>query len=336
MEAADLIAAGATGLGMMKAKSCNVKVVTDGLLVLSLEALESAVAAAPYPKPSGRAQHRALAMLVAGAVAGDFPAGEDEQLLAGKRLQRQAIKVRDQLLEASRYAASERVEARRVAAEERAEEADLAAALAAITASELMQVNKLATEVYIGFYELIVNHCPALPPPLPAPTVPEPVSMPPWLCEVLGKEGHAQCAASAWLARHGPRVWPEDGESEDASCLWFIANELGHLAERHARDRVQLDEVRRELEGEREGNRIELQHLSLVSEENANDLNEMREEMWKMRTEMWASSDKIFNMRWERDEAVHHMASTKELHKILEARVAELEAVESCEEGSDS
>ena len=94
-----------TGEKLLRLKKLSgVSVVTDGLLVALLEAVQDAAADAVEPKPNGRARMRLLARLVAGAVGSTTILTEDEQLAAGRRLEKRAKTVSGQLDEACQQA----------------------------------------------------------------------------------------------------------------------------------------------------------------------------------------------------------------------------------------
>lgn len=130
-----------------------VNVLTDELLVMAKETV-AAVAAAAQPKPSGKAQLRLLAWVVADArgarVAMEKPLAET----VGKRLDRQADKVRDDLQAATAHATAARDHASAAAAADTSLEATLASKVAAIDSEERSALERPHHEVYVGFHEL--------------------------------------------------------------------------------------------------------------------------------------------------------------------------------------
>ena len=159
-----LLASG-SGVDATGVKLAGVSVITDGLLVVSLEAVQAAAADAVEPKPNGRAQMRLLACLVAGAVGAATILTEDEQLAAGKRLDKQARAVSRQLDEACQSAS----ELRAVRRDEAAEDTELATFCSDdINAEEAAALMALISEVYVGFYELgaLGESARVLPPPV--------------------------------------------------------------------------------------------------------------------------------------------------------------------------
>ena len=121
-------------------KLANVDELTDGLMVVALEALEAAVAAEPADT-GATAQRRHFATLVAGAM-GVILTGDADLKKAGLRIEKQARKVRN-LLEA----ASQDAQLARAAAADASE-------LAECDACELAALDGLRLEPYVGFYEL--------------------------------------------------------------------------------------------------------------------------------------------------------------------------------------
>ena len=117
-------------------KLSNVDELTDGLMVVALEALEAAAAALEYEE-GPTAQRRLLGKLIAGAM-GQVLAPTYDLKLIGNRIDKQAQKVRGQLAAVSLEAVAARADAD-------------AAAVAEVDASESKQLDKLRLEPYIGF-----------------------------------------------------------------------------------------------------------------------------------------------------------------------------------------
>ena len=131
--------------------------IIDGALVDAADAVEAAVQELPAgrARPSGRAQRRLLAWVLADA-RGSAPLEPAVAETAGKRLQKQAERVRGKLADVAAAAAAARVEA--------CAATDAEARLAAIDEDELFKEAALRAEVYVGFYEVAE---------LPAPVEPE-------------------------------------------------------------------------------------------------------------------------------------------------------------------
>ena len=141
---------------------------TDQLLVVASDAV-TAVAAAASPPLSGKATLRLLAWVLGDARGGGRPMEKALAETVGKRLEKQAQKVRETLAAATAGAA----EAREAAHAAAAQDADLAAVLttelATIDAIEQAAYTAARNEVYVGFHELGGESTPAQP-PLAAPT----------------------------------------------------------------------------------------------------------------------------------------------------------------------
>jgi hypothetical protein len=123
---------------------------TDELLVVASDVVASVVAAEHEPI-SGKDRYRLLAWVVADARgAGWWRPGlglsKDEAETVGKRLDRQAAKVRGQLAQAEEDRASTRAEG--------LDEADLAARLKEIDAAEQHAFEHARNEIYVGYHEL--------------------------------------------------------------------------------------------------------------------------------------------------------------------------------------
>ena len=150
--------------------------ITDALLVLASDVVTSEAAAAPIPI-SGKARLRLLTWLLADAqgvshwgvdVHMDKPAAEK----VGKRLERQAHRVRDELAAAREAAATDR-------ARVEAQGGD-AAILAAIDTALQQTIDHAHNEVYVGFTELDSLMLVADPEPELEPVLePEPKAEPP-------------------------------------------------------------------------------------------------------------------------------------------------------------
>lgn len=127
--------------------------ITDELLVVASDAVK-AVATAAKAKPSGKAQLRLLAWVVADARGADTPLDKALAETVGKRLDRQATTVRDVKARAVEHAKLARTAARSAAASSAAELGTLEATLATIDAEEEDALERVRREVYVGFHEL--------------------------------------------------------------------------------------------------------------------------------------------------------------------------------------
>ena len=147
---------------------------TDELLVVASDVVSASAAAyrasikdlVGVPAFSGKAQLRFLAWLVADARGAVELLGKAEAETVGKRLERQAQKVRAELDAARAAAATDRARAKASGAD--------ASYLAAIDATEQRAIARARDEVYVGFHELEL----LMPQPEaelePAPDLPEP------------------------------------------------------------------------------------------------------------------------------------------------------------------
>lgn len=127
--------------------------ITDELLVVASDTVK-AVAAAAKAKPSGKAQLRLLAWVVADVRGADTLLDKAIAETVGKRLDRQAATVRNVRARAVEHAESARTAARSAAASSATELEALAAVLAAIDAEESAVLQRVRSEVYVGFHEL--------------------------------------------------------------------------------------------------------------------------------------------------------------------------------------
>ena len=118
------------------------EVITDEGLVVATDAV-AAMAAAQKPPPAGNVLLRLLAWVVADARGATVAMENKLALTVGKRLDRQAQKVRIAIAAAVATAEAERVAA--------AGDADL---LASINAAERLALDAPCKEVYVGFHEL--------------------------------------------------------------------------------------------------------------------------------------------------------------------------------------
>ena len=130
---------------------------TDELLVVASDAATAAVSGANKllttlrePLVSARARFRLLAWLVADARGAQEALDKADAETIGRRLDRQATRVRDNLVRAAEDARLKRDAAR----DSGAMDGELQAALAAIDAEEQAVVEHARSEVYVGFTEL--------------------------------------------------------------------------------------------------------------------------------------------------------------------------------------
>jgi hypothetical protein len=127
--------------------------ITDGLLVVAVDVV-AAVAAEARPALSGRKQIRLLAWTLADARGAQTPMDKALAETVGKRLERQAQRVRP-TLEAAAQAAAVAVEAARAAVESDPEmESKHTRQLCKADAAAFDEHERLRDEVYVGFNEL--------------------------------------------------------------------------------------------------------------------------------------------------------------------------------------
>ena len=282
-------------------KLLDVSAVTDGLLIVSLEAVEAAVAAMAGTQLNGRAKFRLLARLVAGAVGATAVLSDDDKLLAGKRLETQATRQTKLLVQmAKEY--DERRDARRAEAAVSTDlEAGLEAALAEIDAKERRAFTRIVTEVYTGFVELGELDVAAAPAPCPAVVTraaEQPLPgylLPAWLRKELGDAG---CVAIeedlAGFRAAGFPVWPtEDDRVLDpmAACLWWLANRVRYEQEMCAHHRKvaaeSLKQCEVDLADSDESCRQMNGALSCYEVRAAKAASHQVEELEKMRQKVW-------------------------------------------------
>lgn len=151
---------------------------TDELVVVAVDAVNT-VCAAQTLRPSGKAQFRLLAWVVADARGALTPMDKALAETVGKRLDRQAQKVRSDLSLAVSAAQVDRDRAHARARVDASARASLQARLSEINETEHRAREKPSKEVYVGFHELeslLAAHTadqqraqpPALPPALAA------------------------------------------------------------------------------------------------------------------------------------------------------------------------
>jgi hypothetical protein len=128
-------------------------VLTDENIVVAVAAVEAVAARQPAP-PSANALKKLLATVVADARGAIKMLDKTAALTVGKRLHRQAERVRDILATARSAAAADRSRVRATAAADPAARATIRADLAAIDAAEHRALEAPQQEVYIGFSEL--------------------------------------------------------------------------------------------------------------------------------------------------------------------------------------
>ena len=138
----------------MSCKDLGLGALTDELLVVASDALQAAVAVAPGIKHSGKALQRCLAWLVAAALGSKVRLDPNDATKAGKRLQKQATKVRAAAVQASTLAAAQRSDALAAAAADNSLADELPALLEQIDATEAAALAAPCREVYKGFYEI--------------------------------------------------------------------------------------------------------------------------------------------------------------------------------------
>ena len=240
---------------------------TDQLLVVASDAV-TAVAAATLPALSGKATLRLLAWVVADARGATTPLEKALAETVGKRLEKQAQKVRETLAAATADAAEARESARAAAAQDANLAAALAAELAAIDALEQGAYDRARDEVYIGFHELGSGST-AASGPLSV-SVEQPQSLPAWVREEPEegpvRDGLLQRALERILTQQSTidqlrdqaewqercvrreRVSAYEQRREDERCQLILRRELWDTewALRDARE--ELEEMRQEIE----------------------------------------------------------------------------------------
>lgn len=191
--------------------------ITDANLDVAFE-VAATVGAEATPKLSGSAEQRLLAWLVADArgatVVLDPPSAER----VGKRLKKQALKVRADVADVPQWAEDERARVRAAANASPALRPQLRADLAAIDAAEQRKLQAPQEEIYVGFHELDQLELRATPADggpdgsLRAPWALEPeppsIPIPPDLAALLGDDGCR--AALASRESLGPILCAED------------------------------------------------------------------------------------------------------------------------------
>ena len=166
---------------------------TDELLVVASDALEVAADAAPLPRPRPMVLQRCLARLLAAAVGSQIWLDDLKAGLSGKRLAKQARKIRCDGVAASLLAQQQRQVARADAAADASQVEGLPARLAKIDKAEAAALDAPRQEVYTNFPE-IAPEPPAAeePPPAAVPVAAEPQSKwPRWVTRVVGPGARA-------------------------------------------------------------------------------------------------------------------------------------------------
>jgi hypothetical protein len=152
-ERASRILAFPEGSHTPSASPALLEVLTDDNIVVAVAAIEAVAARQPVP-PSANAQKKLLAAVVADARGAIKLLDKGAALTIGKRLHRQAERVRADLAAARSAAAADRSRVRATAAADPAARATIRADLAAIDAAEQCVLEAPQQEVYVGFTEL--------------------------------------------------------------------------------------------------------------------------------------------------------------------------------------
>ena len=219
--------------------------ITDQLLVVASD-VATAVAATSAEKVSGRSRFRMLAWLVAdarGSVEWGFDGGLDKVLAetVGRRLDRQAQRVRDELNAACAAAEADRLRAQVAGADDDA--------LALIDDAERKAIMRARDEVYVGFTELEAllpqpaeAHVPPQPEaeePEPEPT-PVPTPAPPACASAPEDVNDTIFKLHEVLEAKGIRCPHEliDYREDDVACPPDLAAMLGSEAVQEMQDRV--------------------------------------------------------------------------------------------------
>lgn len=188
---------------------------TDELLVVSVDAVSTEVGLhRRLETVSGKAQTRLLAWVVADARGAQTPLEKALADTIGRRLERQAERVRDATSVAAATAKQARARAQLAAAADPSLAATLPAALADIDAAERLELAKPRSEVYVGFHEL-------------AALLPRPAEPPAAAAEsAAAAEPAAESAAASVLAAALQAVEPEP-EPEIPAIPPDLARALG-------------------------------------------------------------------------------------------------------------
>lgn len=289
---------------------------TDQLLVVASDAVTT-VASQASPPLSGKAKLRLLAWVVADARRGGRPIEKALAETVGKRLEKQAQKVRETLASASAHAADAREAAHAAAAQDATLAATLRATLADIDATEHMAYVSARDEVYVGFHELGSDPKPpkwslAVPtymtdiPPL------EESDIPPSLGDYLDKEG------ADFLRNLGGLV-PSDLQPDGLPyVVGKLVNEL-MIAERYK------ETYRRQAEGDRAEAQLQMHQrheaeaaVEKTRVEAQTQLEEAQEENARLEQELLVMRGKL---AWEK-------GSVSALHKVINETLAKHMAVE--------
>ena len=227
-ELAARIIVSTNGIVLTGCKLPGVGALTDELIVVASDALERAADAAPGARPTGKALERCLARLLAAALGSQVWLDDDTAGRPGKRLAKQAGKVRDKGVADASLAQQQRQVARAAAAADALLVDGLPARLAAIDATEATALAAPRQEVYNNFPE-IAPEPPAAeePPPDAAPAAVEPTPdesrWPRWLTRQLGRQGCAYVGAVEEKQRQKRLHFElERGETEWPAAVWPV------------------------------------------------------------------------------------------------------------------
>ena len=130
-----------------------VRAYTDELNIVAVDVVTGVCAEA---QSSGKARHRLLAWVVGDLIGKRLDGDKTVAETVGKRLERQAGRVRASIAAVADSAESKRAEARAAAALAQ-DETQLADALKIIDADERVRINKLNHEIYINLHEYTVT-----------------------------------------------------------------------------------------------------------------------------------------------------------------------------------
>ena len=269
---------------------------TDELLIVASDAVRTEVELHRlFETVSGKAHFRLLAWVIADARGADTPLDKQLAETVGKRLERQAQKVRDDVSLAAATAQQARACARLAAAADGSLLAALPAELAAIDAAEKLALEAPRNEVYVGFHELIslLPRTPEPPTATAAPTAasvwaaalqaaeptnePEIPSIPDDLAHSLGRDG----VQALWNHHHRDDHCEQQLLAESADWWKYLPSLVAHTL---------IDSAWAYQEGKADG-------VSEVSE----------------------------SMREDEDKQVQISVLLQEKNALLEARVAQLE-----------
>ena len=284
---------------------------TDQLLVVISDAV-AAVAAAASPPLSGVATQRLFAWVAADARGAATPLDKVLAATVGKRLEKQAQKVRETLTSASARAAEARKAAREAAVQDTTLVAALPAELALIDEAEHKAYASARNEIYVGFHELGSGSTAA------SGSLSVSVEAPPQLPE--------------WVSRE-----PEDGPRKDEL--------LKRALDRILTQEITIDQLRETNEWQESYMRRERLRMQQRAWEDERIQRTLHNELWDTECELKDAHDKLEEMRDEIEELVeervkdrcadleYDLERSRTGNSVLRTRLAALEAELSLHKG---